>query len=308
MKTIRIHSLKEIPFYRNLTLCLGFFDALHAGHRKLIESGKRFSSPLGVLTFSENPLRLLKGETCPVISSLEMKQEILSEAGVDLLFVLELSWEFLNLEKEAFIEEILLPLGVENIVCGFDYSFGKGGKGRPEDLIGSGKFHVEVIEEVKNDRNEKISSSLIHSLIRSGKTEEAGIYLCRPYQIRGTVMSGFHVGRTISYKTANIGMSDRFELPCRGVYATEIEIDCRRYESMTNIGCHPTVNTLPEPGIETHIFDFDENLYGKKVRLYFYRKIRDEMKFESLSDLKKQLECDETETREYFAGKRKETA
>ena len=83
MKTIRIHSLKEIPFYRNLTLCLGFFDALHAGHRKLIESGKRFSSPLGVLTFSENPLRLLKGEICPVISSLEMKQEILSDAGVD---------------------------------------------------------------------------------------------------------------------------------------------------------------------------------------------------------------------------------
>lgn len=300
MKTVQIVSPKEIPYCRNLTLCLGFFDALHSDHRKLIERGRRFSSPLGVLTFSENPLKLLKGEDCSVISSLEMKKEILSDEGVDFLFILNLSWDILNLNNETFIEEILLPLGVKNIVCGFDYSFGKGGKGKPKDLIDSGKFHVEVVDEVKNERNEKISSSMIRSLIRSGKTEEAAIYLCRPYQIRGTVSSGFHVGRTISYKTANIEMSDRFELPCNGVYATEIEIESKRYRSMTNIGYHPTVNALRKPGIETNIFDFDENIYGKKVKLFFYRKIRDEKKFDSLEDLKNQLESDEIQTREYF--------
>ena len=300
MKTIHIRNIKNIEKIEDLTLCLGFFDALHLGHLSLINKAKEVKGNVGVLSFSKNPQTLLSNTKHSIINTLEMKEEILSSLGVDYLIILELSWDILNLEYEDFISKILVKLGAKNIICGFDYSFGHFGKGKPKDLISCGFFNVYVIDEVVNARKEKISSSLIHKLIKEGNVEEANCYLSRNYEIRGKVEHGFGVGRTISFKTANILPCDNFELPSNGVYATIIIINDKSYLSMTNIGVHPTINKLEKPSIETYIFDFNEDIYCDSIRLIFYKKTREEFKFSSLVELKDQLIEDEKAIRLYF--------
>lgn len=300
MKTIHISNIENIDKIDNLTLCLGFFDALHLGHLSLINKAKEIRGTIGILSFSKNPQTLLSNSKNTIINTLEMKEEILSSLKVDYLIVLDLSWEILNLEIDDFINKILVKLGTKNIICGFDYSFGHFGKGKPKDLISCSLFNVYVVNEVVNDKDQKISSSLIHKLIKEGNILEANTYLSRNYEIRGKVEHGFGVGRTISFKTANILPSDNFEIPSNGVYATKIIINDKSYLSMTNIGLHPTINKLVKPSIETYIFDFNEDIYCDNIRLIFYKKTREETKFSSLEELKDQLIKDEKEIRLYF--------
>lgn len=300
MEVINIKSISDIKKIDDLTICLGFFDAFHLGHIELIKKAKEKKGKVGILSFSSNPRELLFNQDCPIINNLEMKEEILNQFEIDYFFILDLSWEILNLTKDDFINKLLVPLGVKNIVCGFDNSFGKEGKGHPIDLINSGLFHVDVIDEVKNSYNQKISSTLIHSLIKEGKIEEANSYLFRPYLLRGKVINGFHIGRTIQFPTANIFNEENFALPKNGVYATVIIIDDKKYHSMTNVGIHPTINQVSQPVIETYVFDYGLNIYNKNVKLIFYKRTRDEIKFDSLDQLKKQLEIDEKEIKNYL--------
>ena len=300
MKVVYIDSLSKFDIYPPLTMCLGFFDALHEGHLALIKKAKERSEKVGVLTFSSSPRTLLFNKEEEIINTIEMKEEILASYGVDYLFVLNLSWDILNLDKEEFIEKILIKLNVKNIVCGFDYSFGKKGQGKPSDLINSNLFNVDIIDQVINAKNEKISSTLIHSLIKEGKVEEANVYLTRIYKIKGRVNHGFKVGRTINFKTANIELTDNFNLPKNGVYATKVIIDNKEYLSMTNVGVHPTINELDKPLIETYIFDFNDDIYSKNIDVKFYKMIREEIKFASIEELKNQLLKDEIIVKNYF--------
>ncbi len=300
MEVINLNLSKTIDSRENLTLCLGFFDALHLGHLELIKCAKKLNGKVGVMTFSKNPRELINNCKCPIINNLEMKKEILESYGVDYLFILDLSWDILNLDPNQFINQILVPLKTKSIVCGFDYTFGKKRLGTSKDLVNCNLFDVHIVNEVVNNKQEKISSTLIHKLIEEGNIEDVNTYLTRPYQIRGEVKEGFHVGRTINYQTANIDNDQNFALPKNGVYATRIIIDGKVYNSMTNVGIHPTINLLNKPHIETYIFDFKGDIYNKNVKLLFYKKTRDEIKFDSLSDLKNQLVHDEKEIRNYF--------
>lgn len=306
MEVVFLKDITKVEYKEKLSVCLGFFDALHLGHLELIKKAKEFDLPVGLVTFSSNPLELIKSAQCSIVNNLEMKKEILESLCIDYLFVLDLSWDILNLSKEKFIDDILVKIGAKNVICGFDYSFGQRGQGNPDFLkeYGKDRFNVHIIQQVVNDNNEKISSTLVHKLIKEGKIEEVNQYLTRPYQIRGKVKKGYQIGRTIDYKTANIELDEPFELPSNGVYATRIVIDSKTYDSMTNIGVHPTVNRLEKPLIETNIFDFVGDIYSKNVKLYFYKKTREEQKFSSLKDLKNQLIQDEKEICNYFKNKK----
>lgn len=300
MKVVTINDVNNLGKYEELSLCLGFFDALHKGHLELINKAKEFDLPVGVLTFSKSPRTLLFNKDEEIINTLEMKEKILSDNKVDYLFILELSWDILKMDKEDFINKVLCGLNAKNIICGFDYSFGSKGSGKPEDLIASNKFNVSIISPIVNLENVKISSTLVHKLIKEGKIEEANEYLTRPYKILGEVKHGFKIGRTISYKTANIELSDLFNMPKNGVYATKVIINNKSYKSMTNVGVHPTINELNKPLIETYIIDFDGDIYLQKVELEFYKYIREEKKFSSIEELKHQLIKDEKTILEYF--------
>lgn len=300
MKVVTINDVNNLGKYEELSLCLGFFDALHKGHLELINKAKEFDLPVGVLTFSKSPRTLLFNKDEEIINTLEMKEKILSDNKVDYLFILELSWDILKMDKEDFINKVLCGLNAKNIICGFDYSFGSKGSGKPEDLIASNKFNVSIISPIVNLENVKISSTLVHELIKEGKIEEANEYLTRPYKILGEVKHGFKIGRTISYKTANIELSDLFNMPKNGVYATKVIINNKSYKSMTNVGVHPTINELNKPLIETYIIDFDGDIYLQKVELEFYKYIREEKKFSSIEELKHQLIKDEKTILEYF--------
>ena len=300
MKVVTINDVNNLGKYEELSLCLGFFDALHKGHLELINKAKEFDLPVGVLTFSKSPRTLLFNKDEEIINTLEMKEKILSDNKVDYLFILELSWDILKMDKEDFINKVLCGLNAKNIVCGFDYSFGSKGSGKPEDLIASNKFNVSIISPIVNQENVKISSTLVHELIKEGKIEEANEYLTRPYKILGEVKHGFKIGRTISYKTANIELSDLFNMPKNGVYATKVIINNKSYKSMTNVGVHPTINELEKPLIETYIFDFDGDIYLQNVELEFYKYVREERKFSSVTELKNQLLKDEKTILDYF--------
>lgn len=300
MKTILIKKLDEIKKIDDLTLCLGFFDALHEGHLTLIKEALKIGGKVGVLTFSKNPRELLLNQSCKIVNTLEMKLEILEQYHVDYFIILDLSWDILNLTKEQFIDQILLKLGTKRIICGFDYTYGTKGEGKANDLVNSNLFVVKIIEEIKNEKNQKISSTLIHQLIKEGDIESANRYLTRPYKIVGVVDKGFQIGRVLNFKTANIKLLDNFELPSNGVYATKIYVDGKYYNSMTNVGTHPTINELKFPKIETFIFDFDQDIYNLDVKLEFYKKTRNEIKFSSLEKLKEQLVHDEKEIRSFF--------
>ena len=300
MKVVTINDVNNLGKYEELSLCLGFFDALHKGHLELINKAKEFDLPVGVLTFSKSPRTLLFNKDEEIINTLEMKEKILSDNNVDYLFILELSWDILKMDKEDFINKVLCGLNAKNLVCGFDYSFGSKGSGKPEDLIASNKFNVSIISPIVNQENVKISSTLVHELIKEGKIEEANEYLTRPYKILGEVKHGFKIGRTISYKTANIELSDLFNMPKNGVYATKVIINNKSYKSMTNVGVHPTINELEKPLIETYIFDFDGDIYLQNVELEFYKYVREERKFSSVVELKNQLLKDEKTILDYF--------
>ena len=302
MKVIYINDLNNLGKYKELTLCLGFFDALHKGHLSLIDKAKEFDLPIGVLTFSASPRTLLQNKEEEVINSIKMKEKILDNIGVEYLFILNLSWDILKMDKDVFINKILKGLNAKNIICGFDYSFGFKGRGKPIDLINANLFKVFIIPPVVNKNNEKISSTLIHKLIKEGKIEEANSYLTRPYTIEGYVAHGLKNGRTINYRTANIELNENFSMPKNGVYATKVIIDNKSYFSMTNVGVHPTINRLDHPLIETYIFDFDNDIYLHNVTLEFYKYVRDEKKFDSIEELKKQLKEDEKIIRNYFTN------
>lgn len=300
MQIIEIDNLDEIEENKDISLCLGFFDAIHLGHIALINKAKELNTQVAILTFSENPINLIKNVKSPIINDLKMKEEILNSLGVDFLYILKIKKEILNLEPNEFINKVLLKIHMENVICGFDYSFGKNKEGTPFILKKYNEFNTFIIDKITNANDEKISSTLIQSLIKKGEIELANKYLSRNFKIRGVVVKGFQVGRKILFNTANIDNYENFVLPGCGVYATKIIIDGISYNSMTNIGVHPTINELTKPIIETNIFDFDKDIYNKEVILIFYKKIRDEKKFSSLKELQKTLEDNELEVKKFF--------
>jgi riboflavin kinase/FMN adenylyltransferase len=293
-------------------LTIGTFDGVHLGHQKIIASlvtrAKQQSLQANILTFFPHPRMVLQKESnLKLIDTLEEKQNLLSELGIDNLIVQPFSKEFSKLTAIEFTRDILVnELGMSALMIGYDHRFGKNREASVEDLIRYGEsynFEVTVIP-AQDISSITVSSTKIRDAIKISNFKKVNQFLGRPYELNGKVIKGNGVGRTIKYPTANIEIKEKYKLiPPKGVYLVKIYLGENEFLGMMNIGNRPTINGLNET-IEIHIFDFDKDIYGKNLKVCFLKKIRKEKKFDSLTSLKNQLKKDEENCKRILAEDR----
>ena len=292
---------QELPYP---VLTLGNFDGVHLGHqaifRMLKERAREMNGTSIVYTFVPHPMRVIAPERAPkLLTNYKEKIKLIEESGIDVIICTNFTKEFANISAEDFVKEILCnTLNVKEIFIGSNYLFGKGRKGSPELLKKLGKecgFSVTVINEIGID-NSALSSSRIRTLIAKGRVDEAMKFLGRYYSVDGIVIEGAKRGKSLlNTPTANLLTANEL-LPKDGVYAVTVDVDGKVYGGATNIGHNPTFDDK-KFSFETHILDFEGQLLGKTLRVYFIKRIRDEMKFSSVEELGTQMRKDIEEIR-----------
>lgn len=286
---------------------LGNFDGVHRAHEflitELINECKKRNIKSMIFTFRKHPANILEGGDIKLISSLERKIERFRELGIDCLCLTDFNLEFANTTAHSFVKKTLVEkFNTKLVVTGFNYRFGKGGKGDTALLEKMGLefgFEVIVVPPVMLD-NQIISSSLIREKIKEGQMESARNMLGRNYSIIGKVEYGNKIGTEIGFPTANINPLKDFALPKSGVYFTKTIIEGKTYNSITNIGNNPTVTDHKRTIIETHIFNYNGWLYGKDIEVEFINMIREEKKFSSIKLLKKNIIADIKYVKKHF--------
>lgn len=282
---------------RPRAICLGYFDGIHLGHQELIKKtvseAKKYNLVPTFFTFDPDPNYVLgfkdKNE---MIMPLNERFKIVKELGIEDIIVVNFNHKVMNLEPNEFIDSLLNDLNVKNITVGFDFSFGKRGRGRVSDLLSlEPNIKVNVIEEMKIN-NKKVSSSYIIEDIKNGNVQDLEKTLGRLYSIKGKVVKGLGNGKKFNFPTLNIELNDEYVEPKNGVYAVNVIVKNKEYLAMANIGVHPSISKLDKSLLEVHIFNFDEDIYGEEVETKFLYFLREERKFESLDDLIEQLNND----------------
>lgn len=278
---------------------LGNFDGVHKGHQALLAEAKRLGEELSL------PVTVWSFKTLPgaALTSSERRAAYLRKYGADEV-VYDAFDRVRGLSPAQFFREVLLnALNAKACVCGFNYSFGKQGVGNAETLktlCSEAGILCSVVPEVAL-AGETVSSSRIRALLREGRTEEAAALLGRPYALTGKVEDGRHFGRTIGLPTLNQRFGEEICLPKGGVYATACRIGGEVYPAVTNVGCCPTVTEGGEMVVETHVLDFEGELYGEEVSVGFLRRLREERKFSSVGELKEEIERNCREAKEVFS-------
>ena len=284
----------QIKNFGECVMAIGFFDGVHIAHRELILTAKaeaeRLSLPVGVFTFKDNAQIKRR---CDRIYGDEEKESILSSLGVDFTVLADFS-SLKNLERDDFINEVLIrDFGCRLAVVGYNFKFGKGALGDAEylknKLVKLGRDCV-IKSEVRS-LGRTVSSSYIKELISSGSISEANRLLGIPYSISSIVEHGDGRGRTLGFPTLNSALSSENLILKRGVYRSAIDIDGRLIFAVTNVGTCPTFSERATH-LESFLIDFDEDLYGKSVRIYFLDFLREERKFSDAESLKKQIKVD----------------
>lgn len=293
-----ITSLHEIKLTEPSAVAIGKFDGIHLGHRQLIGeivAKKQEGFKAVVFTFNPPPNVLFSKIKEKELTSLEEKRRLFDNLGIDILVEFPLTYETAATPKDIFVEEILVnKLNAKYIVAGTDLSFGKNGEGNSEYLIEKSKeldFEVRIIDKIAY-KGEVISSTLIRKAIADGDVKKARFMLGSAYFVQGIVKKGNQLGRTIGFPTVNIIAGEDKLLPPNGVYKTEVIVDGRVYEAITNVGCKPTVTDSGQIFIESYLYQFTENIYGKEIEVFFLEFMRKEQKFNSIDELKFQLQKD----------------
>lgn len=293
-----INHIDEVARQRGCVVVLGNFDGLHKGHQKLLERAKQEAErnrlETVVFTFYPHPTKVLGHRPKSLLMTQNDRKQMMQRFGVDVLIDYPFTKQLASKSPEAFFKEILLDtLKARILVVGDNYYFGKDKVGNVKLLIELGlKYDVKIcIVEAVMNQEQIISSSRIRSLILKGRIEEANQLLGHPFEVFGIVTKDKQLGRQIGFPTLNIEANEEQIYPPNGVYATQVKIGDKLYKGMTNIGYSPTVNGTRKK-IETHVFDFNEMIYGQEIKVYFYHFIRTEKKFESLDALVKQLHQD----------------
>ncbi|GGB56207.1 bifunctional riboflavin kinase/FAD synthetase [Fictibacillus barbaricus] len=286
-------------------LALGYFDGIHIGHQRVISTAVELAEKAGavpaVMSFHPHPSVVLgrADQNWTYITPLEEKKKVLESMGVKRFYLVKFDHDFASLSSKEFVDQYIIGLNVQHVVTGFDFSYGKYGKGNVETLVkeSNGQFAQTVIEKIEKD-GQKISSTLIRQFLKEGRVQEIVPYLGRRYKLNGTVIHGDKRGRTIGFPTANLD-TEEYSLPKVGVYAVEVSIDNERYFAMANVGYKPTFKEdQKKPSLEVHIFDFHKEIYGKTVSVTWLKRIRDEKKFSGIDELIQQLNTDKSKTLE----------
>ena len=287
------------------TVCaLGFFDGVHEAHTSILTCCVEYARAHGLksvaLTFEKSPAEYF-GKKIQYLTSLPHKVELMYSLGIDEVVTLPCNEETLSLSPEAFVDKILIQeLNAEALFCGFNYTFGKNAGGNTTVLTAlCRERNVDVIVMPRmTDDGVTVSSSEIRNALSKGDIALANRLLTRPFEVRGRVFEGKKLGRALGFPTANIYPYNMPSLPY-GVYATKTVIDNIEYTSVTNVGVNPTVKD-DNLRIETHVTDFDGDLYGKDIRVKFFSFLRSEHKFASVEELKAQIASDTENSINYF--------
>ncbi|MFZ2450335.1 MAG: bifunctional riboflavin kinase/FAD synthetase [Methylovulum miyakonense] len=297
------------PFVDGCVLTIGNFDGLHLGHRavikKLVARGEALGLPVVIMIFEPQPLEyFLKDNEPSRLSALRDKAIQFSGLPVDYLLIARFNRQFANVDAEQFIDEILLKkLNIKHLVIGDDFHFGKARRGTTPMLKEKGQQHGFSVEDTGSYLVEgyRVSSTLIRDALAAGDLAQTERLLGRSYSICGRVAHGDKRGRTLGYPTANIKLF-RKNTPVNGVFAvTMTGIDEQEAYGIANVGTRPTVDGSSKVILETHLFNFDREIYGRYVEVHFKQKIRDEMRFASVEALKTQIIDDVKVAKAFFA-------
>lgn len=284
-----------------MVIATGFFDGVHIGHRFLVERLVAEARARGgqsmVVTFWPHPRTVLQdgARSLRLLSTLTEKKVMLESLGVDRVEVLDFTKEFCSLTAEQYLRDVVMRrFSGDAIVLGYDNRMGSDGLGTQGIAELAGSLGLEVIRpDAKPSGGTVVSSTKIRRLLSGGEISDATDMLGYRYRLHGVVVEGNRIGRTLGFPTANMQLYEPLKLvPGRGVYLVGVETLGRRYMGMCNIGCRPTVKENGATTIETHIFDFDEDIYGLDIKVYFHSKIRDEVRFPDMSALRARLALD----------------
>ncbi len=303
---IIFRSLSEIKDIDRTVVALGNFDGVHIGHQALIDRAVKIAREKNlksaVFTFSNHPKNVLSGSN--VVRNIiyeDEKMRILERLGIDYVFSMDFDEYIMTMAPDVFIEKLMInKFNADTAVCGFNFTFGSKASGTADYLKAYCREHdlnVVVVDRV-NLEGCIVSSTLIRQQILEGNMEAVSRLLGRTYTIRGTVVKGNALGRTIGFPTCNITIDETMVSPPNGAYVTRCRVGGEVFKSITNVGNKPTIGTYRK-SIETFIFDFKRDVYGELIEVEFIKMIREERKFPSLDELVAQLDNDVKAARDY---------
>jgi len=303
-----------LKIYRNITdfnptkkvfLTVGTFDGIHFGHQKLIESLNKKAHAAGgesvMLTFAPHPRLVLfpENNSLKLINTLEEKIERLEKSGIDHLIIYPFTKEFSRISAIEYVRDFLVKeLKVSTLIIGYDHQFGRNREGNFNYLKELSDLYQFEVEEISaQDINEiNVSSTKIRNAILIGNIYLANEYLGYSFSLTGEVIEGKRIGHTIGFPTANLYIEDAQKIiPMNGAYAAWAKVGESWYKAMLNIGTNPTVNSMDNVSVEVHLLNFSEDIYGREITLKFVKRLRSEVKFEGLDQLKNQLRLDKSQ-------------
>ncbi|KAA8482063.1 riboflavin kinase/FMN adenylyltransferase [Arcticibacter tournemirensis] len=306
--------LNEFQKSNNAVATIGTFDGVHIGHRKiisrLVEDARNMKGESVILTFFPHPRMILhpEDESLKLITTIQEKTELIESLGVDHLIITPFTRDFSNLSPESYIEQILIErIGIRKIIIGYDHRFGKDRAGNFALLQHySSVYNYEIEKIAEQDIHDvAVSSTKVREALLHGDVKTAADFLGYPFHLTGKVIKGDQIGRKIGYPTANLLVEEAYKLiPADGIYAATIEVaqfgtTGNEWKGMAYIGNRPTINGMLR-NIEVNIFDFDEEIYGKTLRLHFHHFVRGDMKFNGLDELRAQISRDKKSVMDYF--------
>lgn len=288
---------------------VGTFDGLHLGHQKIIrrmtELAKENSGESILVTFDPHPRLVVNSNSHEIkfINTIKRKFDLLNKLGIDHLIIIPFTKEFAQTSSEDFIINYLVKnIGTKKLIVGYDHHFGRDREGNYQKLHQLGENYGFDVEEISAQYIDDIavSSTKIRKALMDGDIKLANKMLGYNYSITGIVVEGNKIGRSIGFPTANIEIEDKYKLiAAGGVYACKVDVNGKIYHGMGNIGTRPTIG-INGLVTEVHIFDFDKEIYGQEITIYFVDRIRDEKKFSGLEELKSQLENDRIYVKSLF--------
>lgn len=292
----------------NPVVTIGNFDGIHLGHKSIISRAKHLAQEIDgevvVLTLWPHPRIVLQKDDSNLkfLTLIDEKIEILEKTGIDHLVILPFTKEFSNVTYHEFvIDYIIGKIQAKKIMVGFNHHFGKNREGNFESLKKLAAEHNFYAEQKNPEiiNGLTVSSSEIRRALQKGKISQANKFLGHNYFLNGTVVEGKKLGRSIGFPTANIKVENNLKLiPKDGVYAVKVRVLNNIYGGMMNIGTKPTVEQLGKQTLEVNIFDYNEDIYGKNIRVEFVDRLRNEMKFKNINELREQLQIDKKQAKQ----------
>lgn len=299
------YDLDNLPAFKNAVVTIGTFDGVHLGHRKIIAQLKEEAARIGgetvIITFHPHPRKIVQHEPLALLNTPDEKLHLLEQSLIDNVIVVPFNEAFAAQTAEEYVKDFLVgKIHPHTIIIGYDHRFGKGRAGDYHTLEAYGALLNFKVKEISQQvlHEVAISSTQIRKALFAGNIATAGECLGYPYFLEGEVVKGKQIGRTLGYPTANIAISDKDKLiPAIGVYAVKVIIDGRSYNGMLGISLRPTIEESKDVSIEVNIFDFDKDIYGKKIKVAIIAWLRAEEKFGNLDELKAALAKDEIDAR-----------